>query len=53
MRRAQEGNYSLYALSDAVTPQLVALACEAAQRDAVRLGRLGAGAFESDSLDDG
>lgn len=51
VRRAQEGNFALYALSDAVTPQLVALACEAAQRDALRLGRLGAEALESDPGD--
>lgn len=35
VRRVQEGNFALYALSDAVTPQLVTLACEAAQRDAL------------------
>lgn len=49
VRRAREGNFVLYALSDAVTPQLVALACEAAQRDALRLGRLGAEALAADS----
>lgn len=45
VRRAQEGNFALYALSEAVTPQLVVLACDAAKRYAVRLGRLGADAL--------
>lgn len=52
VRRAQEGNFALYALTDAVTPQLVALACDAAKRDAVRLGQLGASAFETSARDD-
>lgn len=51
VRRAQEGNFALYALTDAVTPQLVALACEAAQRDALRLGRLGAEILEPGAHD--
>jgi len=51
VRRAQDGNFALYALTDAVTPQLVALACDAAQRDAVRLGQLGASAFETAARD--
>lgn len=46
VRRAQEGNFALYALSDAITPQLVVLACEAAQRDALRLARLGEDALD-------
>lgn len=45
VRRAQEGNFALYALSDALTPQLVVLACEADARDAQRLGRIGADAL--------
>lgn len=53
VRRAQEGNFALYALSDALTPQLVALACEAAQRDAMRLARLGENALDGPEQRDG
>lgn len=53
VRRAQEGNFAVYALSEAITPQLVALACEAAQRDATRLGRVGASALDGTEHDNG
>jgi len=53
VRRAQEGNFALYSLSDAITPQLVALACEAAQRDTLRLARLGSDALEGPKQRDG
>lgn len=52
VRRAQEGNFALYALSDAVTPQLVVLACDAAKRDALRLGRVGDDALAPDDPSD-
>lgn len=51
VRRVQEGNFALYALSDAFTPQLVVLACDAAKRDALRLGRLGADALAEGGSD--
>lgn len=52
VRRAQEGNFAVYALSDAITPQLVVLACEAAHRDTVRLARLGTDAQDRSSQRD-
>lgn len=47
VRRAQDGNFALYALTDAITPQLVVLACDAAQRDTLRLARLGSDALDA------